>query len=121
MQSTLPRIPGLQYVPHYIDQATEERLLASVDLERWLWSVDHGVQIYGYRYRQSTASVFRIGELPSWSTDLAPRLPRDGYFPSRPDQMVVNDYKTGSGIFAHMDQAAFGDTIASLSLGSTCV
>ena len=121
MPSTLPRIPGLQYVRRYIDRSTEDSLLASVDVEPWLWSVDHGVQMYGYRYHHATASVFRIGELPSWSVDIARRLHRDGFFPSIPDQMVVNDYKPGSGIFAHMDQAAFGDTIASLSLGSTCV
>jgi alkylated DNA repair dioxygenase AlkB len=119
--STLPGIEGLQYVPDYLDQPTHDGLLASVDLAPWLWSVDRGVQIYGYRYQHSTGSVFRIGELPSWSTDLALRLHRDGFLPSMPDQMVVNDYKPGAGIFAHIDQAAFGDTVASVSLGSTCV
>jgi len=118
---TLPRIEGLQYVPDYLGQSTHDSLLASVDLEPWLWSVDHGVQIYGYRYQNSTGSVFRIGELPPWATELALRLHKDGFFPSVPDQMVVNDYKPGSGIFAHIDQAAFGDMVASVSLGSTCV
>ena len=31
------------------------------------------------------------------------------------------EYRPGSGIFAHVDQEVFGDTIASVSLGSTCV
>jgi alkylated DNA repair dioxygenase AlkB len=119
--STLPRVQGLQYVPDFLDRSTHDSLLASVDLAPWLWSVDHGVQIYGYRYQHSTRSVFRIGELPSWSTDLALRLHGDGFLPSVPDQMVVNNYKPGSGIFAHIDQDAFGDTVASVSLGSTCV
>ncbi len=121
MASTLPRIEGLQYVPDYLDHSTHDTLLASVDLEPWLWSVDRGVQIYGYRYQHSTGSVFRIGELPPWATDLALQLHRDGFLPSVPDQMVANDYKPGSGIFAHIDQAAFGDRVASVSLGSTCV
>ena len=121
MASTLPRVEGLQYVPDYLDRPTHDSLLASVDLEPWLWSVDRGVQIYGYRYQHSTGSVFRIGELPPWATDLALQLHRDGFLPSVPDQMVANDYKPGSGIFAHIDQAAFGDRVASVSLGSTCV
>ena len=121
MASTLPQVEGLQYVANYLDQSTHDSLLASVDLAPWLWSVDHGVQIYGYRYQHSTGSVFRIGELPSWSIELAARLHCDGFLPSVPDQMVVNDYKPGSGIFAHVDQAPFGDRVASVSLGSTCV
>jgi alkylated DNA repair dioxygenase AlkB len=35
--------------------------------------------------------------------------------------MVANDYRPGSGIFAHVDQAVLGDIVASVSLGSTCV
>jgi alkylated DNA repair dioxygenase AlkB len=41
--------------------------------------------------------------------------------PDVPDQMVANDYEPGSGIFAHVDQAVLGDTIVSISLGSSCV
>jgi alkylated DNA repair dioxygenase AlkB len=58
---------------------------------------------------------------PPWATDLAVRLRRDGLLPDNPDQMVANDYQPGSGIFPHVDQPEFGDTIACVSLGSTCV
>ncbi|HUR35233.1 MAG TPA: alpha-ketoglutarate-dependent dioxygenase AlkB [Vicinamibacterales bacterium] len=108
-------------MPDYVDQDTHDALMASVDLHPWLWSVDHAVQIYGYRYHHPSQSVLRIGELPAWSLDLVRRLCRDGFFRSMPDQMVVNDYQPGAGFFAHIDQAVFGDQVASLSLGSTCV
>jgi alkylated DNA repair dioxygenase AlkB len=38
-----------------------------------------------------------------------------------PNQLVANEYPPGTGIFDHIDQAAFGHTVISLSLGSTCV
>jgi alkylated DNA repair dioxygenase AlkB len=117
----LPTIVGLQYVPEYLDRETHDRLLAAVDLHPWQMSVDHGVQVYGYHYNHAKRAGYRIGELPPWAGDLAVRLWRDGLLPNVPDQMVANDYRPGSGIFAHVDQAAFGNTIASVSLGSTCV
>jgi alkylated DNA repair dioxygenase AlkB len=41
--------------------------------------------------------------------------------PDVADQMIVNEYQPGSGIPAHVDATFFGDTVVSLSLGSTCV
>ena len=117
----LPTISGLQYVPGYLDPATHDNLLTAADLDPWLMSVDHGVRVYGYRYSHANRAAFRIGELPPWVSELAVGLCRDGFLPKVPDQMVANDYPPGSGIFAHVDQAVFGDVVASVSLGSTCV
>ena len=117
----IPAITGLRYVPEYLDEETHQQLLAAADVQPWIRSVDHGVQMYGYRYHHATRSAFRIGELPSWAGDLAVRLWRDGLMPRVPDQMVANEYPPGAGIFAHVDQDVFGDTVASVSLGSSCV
>jgi alkylated DNA repair dioxygenase AlkB len=117
----VPSILGLQYVPEYLDSETHDRLLAAVDRQPWLMSVDHRVQIYGYNYSHAKRAAFRIGDLPPWATDLSGRLCSDGLLPKVPDQMVANDYRPGSGIFAHVDQAVLGDIVASVSLGSTCV
>jgi len=117
----MPCIRGLQYLPEYLDVAAHDRLLTDVDSQPWLMSVDHRVQIYGYNYSHPTRSVFRTGDLPKWVTDLAVRLCDDGLLPKVPNQMVANDYPPGAGIFAHTDQAVFGDVVASVSLGSTCV
>jgi alkylated DNA repair dioxygenase AlkB len=117
----LPTIGGLQYFPEYIDREAHDRLLAAVELHPWQMSVDHGVQIYGYHYNHRRRAAYRIGELPQWASGLAARLRRDGLLPNVPDQMVANEYRPGAGIFAHVDQAVFGDTITSISLGSSCV
>lgn len=117
----MPAIEGLRYVAAYLDEEEHDRLLAAVDEQPWQTSVDHGVQIYGYRYNHRSRAVLSIGGLPPWAIDLAVRLQRDGLVATLPDQMVANEYHPGSGLFAHVDQSVFGDTVASVSLGSTCV
>jgi alkylated DNA repair dioxygenase AlkB len=117
----LPTIGGLQYFRQYLSQETHDRLLAAVDAHLWQQSVDHGVQVYGYHYNHRKGAAYRIGELPPWAHELAMRLWADGLVPGLPNQMVANDYPPGAGIFAHIDQAVFGDTVASVSLGSTCL
>jgi alkylated DNA repair dioxygenase AlkB len=116
-----PTIVGIQYIPEYLDRETHDHLLAAVDVHPWQMSVDHGVQVYGHHYNHSKRAAFRIGDLPPWAIDLAGRLWRDGLLPNVPNQLVANDYRPGSGMFAHIDQTVFGDAIASVSLGSTCV
>jgi alkylated DNA repair dioxygenase AlkB len=117
----LPAIEGVQYVPEYLSPEAHDRLLAAVDAHAWYAAMGHRVQVYGYHYNHPRREAYQIGELPAWADDLARRLWRDGLLPGMPNMLVANDYPPGSGIFAHIDQAVFGDTIASVSLGSTCV
>src|SRR5438445_662516 len=43
-------------------------------------------------------------------------------FAQVPDQVIVNEYEPGQGITPHIDcEPCFGDTVASLTLGSGCV
>lgn len=114
-------IPGIEYVPEYLDQADHDRFIAAVDAHPWLTSVDHGVQIYGYHYNHKQRAAYRIGDLPTWAASLARRLYDEGFIASVPNQLVVNEYQPGAGFFDHVDQAVFGDVIISISLGSTCV
>lgn len=114
-------IAGLCYLPEYLDQRIHDDLIVAADRERWLMWDDHRVQAYGYGYDRAKAVAFHLGELPPWATDLAQRLWHDGLLPDVPDQLVVNDYSPGTGIFPHIDQAVFGNAIASVSLGSSCV
>jgi hypothetical protein len=120
-QTRFASIPGLRYVPEYLDQRTHDRLLADADAQPWQPAGDRRVQIYGYSYHHTKGGMYRIGDLPAWAADIARGLWRDGLMPHPPDQMIANDYEPGAGIFPHVDAAAFDDTIVSLSLGSTCV
>jgi alkylated DNA repair dioxygenase AlkB len=74
-----------------------------------------------YRNGILVASTY-IGSLPDWADNIAKRLHSDRLIASVPDQVTVNEYLPGQGVSSHVDcTACFGDTIITLSLGSSCV
>lgn len=121
----LSKVKGLLYIPEYITKEEHASLWQSVNAENWLGDLKRRVQHYGYKYDYKARFIdysMRIGELPKWVMGLANKLHQNGYMPAIPDQLIVNEYKQGQGIASHVDcEPCFGDTIISLSLGSTCV
>lgn len=121
----LSKIKGLLYIPDYITKEKHAFFWQSVNAENWLGDLKRRVQHYGYKYDYKFRFIdysMKIGELPEWVAPLAEKLYQDGYMPATPDQLIVNEYKQGQGIASHVDcEPCFGDTIISLSLGSTCV
>lgn len=116
--------PAALYLADYVDDATESRLLDAIDQSAWLDDLKRRVQHYGFRYdykaRRVTDDAY-LGPLPVWLEALAERLQREGLFRAQPDQVIVNEYLPGQGIATHVDcEPCFGNTIASLSLGSMC-
>lgn len=63
-----------------------------------------------------SARHFESGRCPNGPWSWLAGCHKDGLLPGIADQMVANDYQPGSGIFAHVDQAVFGDAVASLRL-----
>jgi alkylated DNA repair dioxygenase AlkB len=60
--------------------------------------------------------------LPDWLLPICNQLCCDTFFARTPDQVIVNEYQPGQGIAPHIDCVpCFEETIASLSLGSTCI
>ena len=119
------RVPGLTYLPDYLDPAEHDRLLALVDSLPWRDDLQRRVQHYGYRYDYKARKVdpsMYLGPLPGWADELARRLHAEGWFPVPADQLIVNEYEPGQGISRHVDCVpCFDHTIASISLGSSCV
>lgn len=117
-------IPGARYIPEFVNSNEQGALLREVDTRPWLDDLHRRVQHYGYRYDYRARRVTRemyLGELPSFLRPLSLRLVQEGYFSSLPDQAIVNEYLPGQGISAHVDCVpCFGDTIATISLGSHC-
>lgn len=120
-----PAIAGLRYLPDFIDADTESTLIATIDQQPWLHDVKRRVQHYGWRYDYKARGItqdLRIGAIPNWLAGLCERLSAEDIFTHTPDQVIINEYLPGQGISAHVDCIhCFGDTIASLSLGSACV
>lgn len=121
----VPSIPGLRYLPEYPSQREEAELIRTIDAQPWITELKRRVQHYGYRYDYKARNVTpesRLEPLPEWLMLYADRLRADGFFPHLPDQLIINEYQPGQGIAPHIDCVpCFTDTIASLSLGSSCV
>lgn len=120
-----PDIPGLAYISNFIDANAEAALIATIDHQPWLHDLKRRVQHYGWRYDYKARGItqdLRIGPIPDWLDGLCQRLATDGIFSRVPDQVIINEYQPGQGISSHIDCVpCFGNTIASLSLGSACV
>lgn len=118
-------IPGLSYIPDFIDTQTEENLIRIIDEQPWIVDFKRRVQHYGYRYdykARNISSDLKIGNIPIWLIPLCEKLQSEGLLQPIPDQVIINEYQPGQGIAPHIDCVpCFGDIIASLSLSSACV
>jgi len=118
-------IPGLRYIPGFVDEPWEAELLAAIDAQPWLGDLKRRVQHYGYRYDYQARTVdpsMYLGPLPDWALPLVARLTDGNVMPSAPNQLIVNEYEPGQGISPHVDCIpCFGPVICSVTLGSSCV
>lgn len=120
-----PTISGLSYITKYIDESAEAVLIDTIDAQPWITELKRRVQHYGWRYdykARNVTNASRLGAFPDWLQCYATALQQAGLFAETPDQVIINEYQPGQGISAHIDCIpCFAETIASLSLGSSCV
>lgn len=125
MVKNMLTIPGLTYIPDYLNNDQHKCLLDLIDLQIWATDLKRRVQHYGYQYnyqKRSLNSSSYLGALPDWIMNIAVQLYRDGLTNNIPNQVIINEYQPGQGIAPHIDCIpCFGDIIISLSLGSHCV
>lgn len=118
-------INGLELHFNFISIDEEKQLLRNIDNNVWLSDLARRVQHFGYKYDYRARKIdnsFFLGELPNWLNELAIKLYNKKLIEFIPDQAIINEYEPGQGIASHIDcEPCFGDTIISLSLGSTCV
>lgn len=123
-ESDFTKVSGLTYIPSYITVDEQNELIGTIDQQEWSIKSKRRVQHYGYRYEYKDgllASSSYLGDLPDWVNKIAQRLSADGLTKKAPDQVIVNEYEPGQGITSHVDCVpCFGNTIISLSLGSSC-
>jgi alkylated DNA repair dioxygenase AlkB len=118
-------IEGLTYVPEFITQVEQERLLSHIDQQEWSTELKRRVQHYGYRYdyrRRTVTPEMKVGPLPDWVGWLIQRAQEQRLIHETPDQLIINEYQPGQGIAPHIDvPEAFGPVIWSVNLLSDCV
>lgn len=121
----IANIQGLELHYDFISKNEEVELLNFIDNSKWLNDLKRRVQHYGYKYDYKARKInnsFFLGELPIWLKNLAQKIYEQNHIHFIPDQAIINEYESGQGISPHIDcEPCFGDTIISLSLGSTCV
>lgn len=119
------KLRGLELYFDFITTNEEQQLINFIDNEPWLNDLSRRVQHYGYKYDYRARKIdnsFYLGELPEWLKVLAQRIYDKKIIDFIPDQAIINEYEQGQGIASHIDcEPCFGDTIISLSLGSTCI
>jgi len=118
------RIKGLQLIENFISKQEGFQLIEFIKSQTWAVTLSRRTQQYGYRYSYTSTNETpeQTTRIPSQFEFLIKRLVEQGIFKIAPDQIIVNEYTPGQGISKHIDHTKhFGDTIASLSLASTCV
>jgi alkylated DNA repair dioxygenase AlkB len=115
-------VPGLRYVPAYLESDTHDSLVVEVDSQPWHAVGDQRrIQFYGYWYEHTKGGLYRVGDLPSWASEIASRLKHDHLMPYVADQLIVTEYLAGQGIRPHVDAPVFADVIVGITLGSACI
>ena len=109
-------IPGLTYIPEFVTEEEERRILERVDSGVWNHEYSRRRQQFGYRYDYKSEHLTHLGPLPDWLQEIAERLVSNRIFERIPDQALINEYLPGQGIAAHVDR--FSETVVSLSLSS---
>lgn len=117
-------IPGLLYLPDYLNLTEQSELVSQIDAQEWETNLSRRVQQYGYRYNHR-ASVLEtdnyLGSLPAFLETISERMVEDGLFSLPPNQVILNEYEPGQGIGKHIDSLTFGPIVASLSLLSSVI
>ncbi|HEY9607984.1 alpha-ketoglutarate-dependent dioxygenase AlkB [Allocoleopsis sp.] len=121
-------IPGLTYIPNYVDIQEQNQLLKAIDAQEWsIESVEstRRIQQHGYRYDYQNGILVAcnyLGDLPDWAMRIAKQLYSDRLTEIVLDQATVNEYEPGQGLRSHIDcVTCFGDILITLSLGSPYV
>lgn len=118
-------IDGLIYIQNFINIVEQNYLIECIDKYPWNNFLKRRTQHYGYKYDYTKKKIdksFYVGPIPNFIATYCDFLIANNYFKIVPDQVIINEYLPGQGISPHIDcTSCFDDTIASLSLNSSCV
>ena len=113
-------IPGLQIVTDFISIPQEKYLISKVNSSPWSNALKRRTQHYGFEYDYKSRNKLNPAEpFEPYMNRLVAKINRETELNFHPDQMIINEYKPGQGISAHIDNPRiFSDTICGISLGS---
>lgn len=125
LKSEASKIPGMTYIPDYINLEEQQELLNIIDQQEWSIELERRIQQYGYTYEHLNGVIVSSqywGALPDWANSLAKQLSNNFSTTVLPDQLLINEYQPGQGCKNHIDCIpCFDSTIFIISLLSQCV
>eukprot|EP01089_Gocevia_fonbrunei_P002554 TRINITY_DN12502_c1_g1_i1.p1 TRINITY_DN12502_c1_g1~~TRINITY_DN12502_c1_g1_i1.p1 ORF type:complete len:222 (-),score=35.48 TRINITY_DN12502_c1_g1_i1:656-1321(-) len=119
---TVDDVKGLKLVEYFITEKEQENLLKLIDEQEWEVDSDgRRVQVYGYNYLHPNGDHSKDKILPQWCVPFAEKIKNEGLSDRIFDQAIIQEYQPGQGIKPHIDRVLWGDSVAGLSLGSSCI
>ncbi len=119
------KINGLTYHPNVIDETKAKELIDYINHKDRVWKTAYGkrrVQQYGHEYDYAKRTLSKTTDIPDVLDKLMDQLVESKYLMTKPNQIIINEYKPGQGITPHTDhKTLFGEEISSLTLQSGAV
>lgn len=119
---------GLIYIPDFISLEESFKLIDYIENQPWSSELNRRVQHYGYRYNYKSrnldvsSEVLKIEQPFVGLLDILTYELSELGLKTRPNQVIVNEYKIGQGITWHIDsEKSFDDNIFIISLLSDCI
>lgn len=111
---------GLEIYEEFISLIEEKKLIKLIRRESWNKALSRRTQHYGYEYHYNGGIITKTTPIPDWGHKICQTLIEQKIVEDSPNQIIVNEYKSGQGIGKHVDSHIFKETIISLSLSSAC-
>lgn len=123
--------PGLSTIPTFIDDHEEAGILAFLDKQPWRTDLARRTMHFGGTYclMPSRSASPETRQKISETIITAPSMPREFDFlidrmvshglysaEGRPEYCIVNEYRAGHGISAHVENFRFGEPVCGLTM-----
>lgn len=122
---------GFLYFADYISDSEHDKIWKILNSSDFVWDSQpqrRQVKQYGvsYNYRKQRLDKTQFDPIPDFVEGIIRKLVEDKIFSTKPDHIIINKYLQNGNrnwsIPPHIDSAEFfGNIIASLTLGNSCV
>lgn len=127
---------GLSILQSFVSEKEETEILHFLDTQKWRTDLQRRCMHYGGTYccmppRTATPAeraaiektIYKADDIPQELSFIVDRMIQQGLYTSdrRPAYCIVNEYRPGQGISAHVENFRFGEPVCSLTLSQADV
>ncbi len=132
LKSISTAIPGVSVLPCFITPTEEETVLSFLSQQQWRTDLSRRTIHYGGTYcilppraaspatqKRIENNIITAPRIPDELTFLIDRMASHGTYSSdqKPEYIIINEYLTGHGISAHVENFRFDEPVCGLTLG----